>query len=167
MKKLILLLLTSVILFNLTACETENGNTNPGNNLEGDLESILEKIYKNAETDESFKDFVENGLMTIEVTPDNAAYYLGKDGIGFISAIASEPMMSTSAYSLVLLRVNENADIASIKTAIKENVDPMKWVCVGVDPDNVIVDSIGDVVFLLMSNFQTDALHAAFLGLKG
>ncbi len=167
MKKLILLLLTSTILFSLTACQTETGNTNPGNKLEGNLESILDKIYKNAEVDESFKDFVENGLLTIEIKPDNAAYYLGKDGIEFISAIASEPMMSTSAYSLVLVRVNENTDIAKIKTAIKENVDPMKWVCVGVDPDNVIVDNIGDVVFLLMSDFETEALYNSFLGLKG
>ena len=166
MKKLLLLLLATTVVFELVSCQTENGNTNPGNNLEGDLESILEKIYKNAEVDESFKDFVENGLLTNHITLDNAAYHLGKEGIEFVSAIVSEPMMSTSAYSLCLVRVKEGADIEQIKTAIKENVDPMKWVCVGVDPDNIIVDNIGDVIFLLMSDFQTEALYNSFLGLK-
>jgi hypothetical protein len=42
----------------------------------------------------------------------------------------------------------------------------MKWVCVGVDPDNVIVDSIGDVVILIMSDDNAQALHQAFLALQ-
>ena len=59
----------------------------------------------------------------------------------------------------------EGADIEQIKTAIKENVDPQKWICVGVDPEKIIVDNIGDIIILIMSDDQGEALHNAFLAL--
>ncbi|NLE89514.1 MAG: hypothetical protein GX602_01040, partial [Dehalococcoidales bacterium] len=109
--------------------------------------------------------FIEEGLYTAEITEDRVAYYLGKDDIQFKEGIASEPIMSPGAYSLCLVRVKDGADIEQIKTDIKENVDPMKWICTGVDPSNVIVDNIGDVVFLLMSDQETQTLYNAFLAL--
>jgi hypothetical protein len=74
--------------------------------------------------------------------------------------------MSTSAYSLCLLRAKDGADIEQIKKDIKENADPMKWICVGVDPKNVFVENIDDVIMLVMSDDQGQALRDAFLGLK-
>jgi hypothetical protein len=147
------------------ACQTDDPN-NPGVNLEGSLEDILESIYNNADVDESFKEFIAEGLYTTPITQDRVGYFLGKDDIEFEQAIASEPVMSTSAYSLCLVRVRQGADIEQIKRDIKDNVDPMKWICVGVDPGNIVVDNIGDVVFLLMTNYEKDALHNAFLSLQ-
>ncbi len=167
MKKIHLILLTLIMVISFTACQSNDVDTNPieHNNLEGSLESILDKVYEKAEVSDSMKDFIKEGLQTTEITAENAGYFFGKE-IEFKEAIASEPIMSTSAYSLCLVRVKEGADIEQIKTEIKENVDPMKWVCVGVDPNNVIVDSIGDVVVLIMSNDAASALHDAFLQLK-
>ena len=42
----------------------------------------------------------------------------------------------------------------------------MKWICVGVDPKNVFVENIDDVIMLVMSDDQGQALRDAFLGLK-
>lgn len=167
MKKIQLIVMTLIMVLSFTACQPKGADAGTGsNNLEGSLESILDKIYETADIDDSFKDFIKNGLQTTEIKSEDAAYFLGKEGIEFESAIASEPIMSSSAYSLCLVRVKEGADIEKIKTDIKENVDPRKWICVGVDPDNVIVDNIGDVVILIMSNSDGAALHDAFLNLK-
>ncbi|MDI9463419.1 MAG: hypothetical protein QM368_07430 [Bacillota bacterium] len=87
--------------------------------------------------------------------------------IDFQEAVASEPLIMPSAYELCLVRVKEGADIENIKKQIKDNVDPMKWVCVGVDPENIIVDNIGNVIILIMSDDQGEALHKAFLALQG
>lgn len=167
MKKLSLILLTLVMVISFTACQS-SGVDKPieNNNLEGSLESILDKIYETADISDSMKEFIKNGLFTTEVTGENVSYYFGKE-IEFKEAIASEPMINAQAYSLCLVRVKEGADIEKIKTDIKENVDPRKWICVGVEPENVIVDNIGDVVVLIMSNEGGSALHDAFLQLKG
>ncbi len=168
MKKLHLILLTLILVISFTACQSKDVDTNPieNSNLEGTLESILDEIYETADVDDSFKDYIKDGLQTTEITEENAKYFLGKEGVEFEEAIASEPIMSSSAYSLCLIRAKEGADIEKIKTDIKENVDPRKWVCVGVDPNNVIVDNIGDVVVLVMSDDVGSALHDAFLQLK-
>ena len=170
MKKLHLIALTLILVISFTACQSKDVDTNPNpienSNLEGNLESILDKIYETADVEDSFKDYIKDGLQTTEITAENAKYFLGKEGIEFEEAIASEPIMSSSAYSLCLIRVKEGADIEKIKTDIKENVDPRKWVCVGVDPNNVIVDNIGDVVVLVMSDDVGSALHEAFIQLK-
>ena len=62
------------------------------------------------------------------------------------------------------MRVKEGADIEQIKTEIKENVDPMKWVCVG-GSKNIIVDHRGDEVILTRATTRP-VLHEAFLALE-
>ena len=161
MKKLLTVLLTLAMVIGIIGCQPKENS-----NLEGSLGNILDKIYETADVDEQTKEYLNNRLATTEITSENVGYFLGKDDIVFESAIASEPMMTSSAYSLCLIRVKEGADIEAIKKDIKENVDPRKWICVGVDPDNIIVDNIGDVVVLIMSDDAGSALHDAFLQLK-
>ncbi len=168
MKRLLLAVVAVVLVLSFAACQANTGAQNPQNkNLEGSLEDILAKIYDTAKVSDDFKEFTKGGLVTTEITEDRVAYYLGKEGIEFESAIASEPMINVNPYSLCLVRVKEGADIEQIKKDIKENVDPRKWICVGVEEENVIVDNVGDVIILIMSNNEAKALHDAFLALKG
>ncbi len=168
MKKLILLMLTFVMVFSLAACKSTAVNKPGGSkpkNLEGSLEDIMKNIYDTAKVDDKFKEYIKSRLQNQKVTDEKKEYYLGKADIEFKDALASEPMMSASAYSLVLVRVKEGADVEKIKADIKQNVNPRKWICVGVEEENVIVDSIGDVIFLVMSDTQAKPLHDAFLAL--
>jgi len=132
--------------------------TKPEDNiLNGELKDIIEKIYSISEVK------LPKTRLT-EVTAENSKYFLGTDNIEYVEALASEPLMSSTAHSLVLLRVKDGADINKIKTDIKENVDPRKWICVGVDPEKVIVDNIDNLIILIMDN-QSEELHKAFLSL--
>lgn len=135
-------------------------------NLDGSLEDILAKIYETADVDDNFKEYIKSGLYNDPVTAEREEYYLGKAGLEFEEALASEPMIQPGAYSLVLVRAKDGADVEQLKTDIKENVDPAKWICVGVQEENIIVDNIGDLVFLVMSDDQAKPLHDAFLALK-
>ncbi|NLM45684.1 MAG: DUF4358 domain-containing protein [Firmicutes bacterium] len=161
MKKICAIVLVLICLLALGGCSRQD---NQAGRLEESLEDILAQIYENAEVDDFFKEYLKDGVETIEINSENCSYHLGTD-IDFAEAIASVPLMMPSAYELCLVRVKEGTDIEAIKESIKENVDPQKWVCVGVDPDNIIVDNIGDVIILIMSDDQGQALHEAFLAL--
>jgi len=119
------------------------------------LESLIDTIY--AATDIEFPN-----LMKSPLTKENQAYMLGVDNFDFIEGIASEPMMSSQAHSVVLLTVKEDSDIEAIKEDIKANVDGYKWICVGVEPENIIVDSKDNMIILIMDEHAT-AIHDAFL----
>lgn len=164
MKKIILLIMALVTVLSLVACSKSNDNKS--SNLDGSLKEIMDKIYETADLEADFRDYVENGMIIDEVNADRAEYFLGKADIEFEEALASEPMMQPGAYSLVLVRAKEGADVEKIKSDIKDNVDPMKWVCVGVSEENIIVDSIGDIIFLVMSDNGAKPLHEAFLALE-
>ena len=74
--------------------------------------------------------------------------------------------MSSIAHSVVVVRVNKGVDIVKTKEEIKEKVNPRKWICVEVEKENVIVDSIGDVIILIMDNNNALALDESFNNLK-
>jgi len=178
MKKITVTFILLILTLAFAACK-DNPGTGPGSSpaitpggenkgaiLDDSLEVILQAIYDTANLPESFKSFLEDGVATVQINDDNIEYHLGKKGIEFKEAIASEPLIQPSAYSLCLVRVKEGADVEKIKKEIRDNVNPNKWVCIGVDKENVIVDSIGDVIFLVMSNEGAKPLHDAFMALK-
>jgi hypothetical protein len=124
-------------------------------NIEGTLDEILTKIYADFKEDElpmlekiNFFERLEGA--TDEEHSDRIKYYIGSDKIEAKEVLASEPMMSSIAYSVVLVRMEEKADIEKAKTEIKENVNPRKWGCVEVPKEDVIVKSKGDLIILIM-----------------
>jgi hypothetical protein len=101
-------------------------------------------------------------LVKTPVDKENMAYMLGVTNFEFEEALASEPMMSAQAHSVVLVKVDDAADMEAIKKDIKENVDGRKWICVGVEDDNIIVDSAHQYIVLIMDNEGSEALQDAF-----
>jgi len=156
MKKIISILLMFLISLSAVACKNTKSDSS---NIEGSLSDIMAKIYKGTENNSP-------KLMQTEVTSENLSYYLGIETLDFKEALASEPMMTSIAHSVVLVKVNDGVDIEKTKTAIKEKVDPRKWICVGVEDNNVIVDSIGDLIVLIMDNENPDTLHKNFKNLS-
>ena len=94
-------------------------------------------------------------LMDTEVNEENIEYYLGATDIEYESALAREPGVGSIAHSVVLVKTKENADIESIKTKIKEKVNPRKWICVGVEEKDVVVESKGNLIMLLLIEDET------------
>lgn len=78
------------------------------------------------------------------------------------AGVLSESMTGSQAYSLVLLRVKDEADAQTIADAVLNNVQMNKWVCVMADKARVA--TFGDKVLFVMSNSEladVDALMAA------
>lgn len=157
MKKLLLLISVLTLLLAISGCnsDTPKDDTDNTETVTLSLEEIIAKTYETTELE--FPEFMNQPL-----TKENQAYMLGVDTFDFIEGIASEPMMTSQAHSVVLFTVDEDSDIESIKADIKANVDGRKWICVGVEPENIIVDNVGNMIVLIMDE-QAEAIHDAFI----
>lgn len=153
MKKVLSLLLVFIGILFLAGC----GKTEK--NVEGSLSDLMTKVYDGVGV--SHED-----METVELNSENTPFYLGDVSFSFKEALASEPIMSSVAHSVVLIRLNSASDAEKAKKEIKEKVDPNKWVCVSVDEENVYVESVGDLVILAMDNQNGEKLKDSFLNLS-
>ena len=155
MKKISLLIAVLFTALLLVGCgETKEKN------VEGTLEEIFTKLYADFKEDELPMLSQTDPLgrtedMTDEEYSDFIKYYIGSDKLKVKEALASEPMMTSVAYSVVLVRMEKGADIEAAKTEIKENINPRKWMCVEVPEEDVIVKSKGDLIILIMVENET------------
>lgn len=146
MKKIKIFSLIAIMisgLFLLSGCSNDN--------LEGSLEDIMNNL--NNYVYEGLADDQKPMLGNINVSTDmqdNIEYYIGTKDIEYKEILASEPMMGSMAYSVVLVRMKDGADIESAKKAILDNVDPRKWICVEVPKEDVIVKNRGNLIILIM-----------------
>ena len=144
MKKISILLLIVLSIFIFTGC------TKKEKNIEGTLEELMTKVYSDiAEENRPMM------LTNTEVKEENIEYYLGTTDIEYTEALGSESGVGSIAHSVVLLRAKDNANIEEIKTKIKENINPRKWICVGVEEKDVIVESKGNLIILIMVEDET------------
>ena len=90
-------------------------------------------------------------------------WYLGTSDIDFEAGLASESAMTSQAHSVVLLRLKDGADVEAAKAKIAESIDPFKWICVGVDPDKVRVESNGDLICVVLDEENGDYYADNFL----
>ena len=162
MKKIVTILISTLMIFTLVGCSSSKVERDPV--LSEDLTKVLEKIYETADLDKDFKDSLQY-YQTVELNEDNIQGYLENTDVKFTEGICSAPMMSSIPYELVLLKVDENADIDAIKSSIKENANPRKWVCV--EAEEVVVESIDNTILFLMANkAQADPIKNAFMDLS-
>lgn len=129
--------------------------------FESDLADIAGAIYADVR-----EELHTSGLSISEITKENMAYYLGVDTLKIEEGIAVEPMMMARAHSVCLVRMKDDADIEKAKETILANVNPRKWICVGVEAENIRIGNIDNLIILVMDNGQSDALLNNFLNLQ-
>ena len=153
-KKISLVLLVIMVTLLCSACGKKEKN------IKGNLPDLMNKLYENLD------DFSTENLQQVAFTKDEQEYFIGDVSFDYKEALASEPVMSSVAHSVVLIRLNSSKDAEKAKKEIKEKVDPRKWVCVEVEEKNVIVESKGDLVLLAMDNQYSEAIKENFLNLR-
>jgi len=127
---------------------------------ESPLMDIYGKLYANLEEGPYL-----GALWPMPFDSESAGWIIGAEGLDIVEAYACEPMMSSVAHSVCLIKLAEGSDVEAAKTAIRENVNPAKWICVSVDPENIRVESIGNLVLLVMDNDNCQQIADAFLEL--
>jgi len=161
MKKFIVLLLAMVmILSSFAGCGSSDEGTaggNAGGSVEGTPAEIIDMIY------EEFP-VADLPLGTIEIDladADAVKMFTGLDSADKIdSAAASESMMGSQAYSLVVVKVKDAADAETVAKEMMNGIDQRKWICV--EADDLRVAAAGDTVVLMMvSSEHADVVTAA------
>lgn len=152
MKKIVCLLCIGLVSFLLVGCEEKNPN------IEGSLSDIMGKLYEGI-SEEEMPMMADN---YIELTDENFKYYAFAD-VKYKEAIASESMSST-AHSVVLIRLENKEDAENAVKEIEKNADPRKWICV--EAENKYVLSKGDLVVLIMTNDLAPKIKENFENLK-
>lgn len=144
MKKITAILLAVLMLVSFAACGG-SGSTNAPQTVELSLTEIVNKVYETKPME----------MMLGEPAPvdtadaDAVKMFTGLDDASNVKeAVFSEPMMSSQAYSFVLVRVNDTSKIEETKKAMFEGIDTRKWICV--EADQLRVVSCGDVIALIM-----------------
>lgn len=167
MKKMISALLALVMVLSLTAC---GGNNTPATeapteaavSVEGTMEELVTKVMEKQPVEfmggfmpVDLTDTSEDGLWAIKS-------FTGLDNAEQISDLAVfEPMMGSIPFSLVMVRVNEGADVAAVAETMKNNIDQRKWICV--EADDLQVVSFGDAVMLIMVGSDTGMTSQSFV----
>ena len=115
-------------------------------NVEGTLEEIMAKLYAGIPAE----NLPMLGQMPVD--SENVEMFLGTTEVSFKEALVSEPMIGSIPHSVVLVRLNDAKDADAAVAKIKESVNPRKWICV--EASNVVVESKGDLVILIMSDTE-------------
>ena len=150
---LILLAVISFIIFILVSGSGNKGNGNKGNGNKGNVETpidvndIINTINKNHKN-------VLPELQTLKVdikNIDEVTSYTGlKTNDGIESIVVSEPLITSQAYSVAIVKVKDNADVEKIKQEMLDNIDMRRWICVSAE--QLYITNSGNVIFSVMAD---------------
>lgn len=156
-KRLPPLLLTALLVSLSFGCNLSAGAVDRAE-VSGSLEEIMQRVYDGSGLELPM-------LVNTALTEENQAYFLGSSQTPLSEGLASEAAISAIPHSVCLIRVPEGTDVSAVENQLIENARPEKWICVSVEEEDVIVDSIGRLVILIMAE-DAEKLHESFLALR-
>jgi len=167
MKKMIAMMLALTVLFSFAACgakpaEPTTAPTEATVTVEGTMEELLNKVVEIQPVE------FMGGTMPIDLTDKsedglwNIKYNTGLDNADNITdAAVFGPMMGSMAFSMVMVRTAEGADVKAVAESMKTGIDPRKWICV--EADDLQVVSYGDIVMLIMVDSTSGQTSQSFV----
>ena len=109
------------------------------------LEDVMNALYEGIAEDE-MPMFGED----VAINEDNVEWYLGTTEAVFDEGLAREPLIGSIAHSTVLLRVEDEKQIDATMELVRNSVNTNKWVCVGIDPSELVLEKKGNVILMII-----------------
>ena len=148
---IIAVLAVTIVLMNNSKAKTNLKSINKAE----DLSALIEKIYEGQDGT-----MIPSTVQTqvIDTTDEEAVKYTtGLDNVNDIEFVAvSEPMITSQAYSLILVKVKDGVNANEVAKTMSENIDTRKWICVSAE--QLYATSSGNVVCVVMTNAETAKL---------
>lgn len=133
---------------NVKVEDEKNNVSGEGLNIKDatELTSFVDKVYEGLEL---FPSIASMELMLDDA--ETVTYETGLSSTDKIDAVVvSAPMISSQAYSMILVKVKDGVDADSVAKEMSENINPNKWICVSAE--KIYATSSGNVAFLVMTN---------------
>ncbi len=162
-KKLTALLLALTLLFACAACGSGNSTTDSGKTISGTLRRYRPPV-DTVDVDDEQRDFQKQRRHGRGFRKTSLRTTSASKNLDFEEAVASEPFINAIAFSVCLMRVKDGTDIDELKAEIRRSANPAKWICVDVNPNDVRVESVGDLVLLIMAD-DSEKYSEAFYAL--
>ncbi|MFC1976686.1 hypothetical protein ACFLWS_00215 [Chloroflexota bacterium] len=125
----------------------------------GTADEIADKIFT-----ESGVTFRAPERLNLEKDEDRE-FYLGSINYPeFEDSVAVVPMIRIDTRVLYVIKAANKGDIDTIKTVLKENIDPNRLICVTFSLEDVVIENRGNVIFMTINSDaeQRAALVEAF-----
>lgn len=129
--------------------------------------ALIEKIYAG---DEENLPMFETRVIDVNDL-ETVTSYTGLSSASDVEyLLASEALISSIPYSLLVMRVKDGANVESIKTEVFENVDTRKWICVeastlyATDYDNTVIFVMSDSELTNMMKTKIDGILGSSKG---
>lgn len=158
MKKQTMIIIAAIVVIALVIIGVIAINSNKDNENENsikietvkDMEAMLNTIYSKLE------DQIPGSLEIVEIDSEDQSQVITFTGLALTDEveklIVSEPMMSSQAYSAIVVKAKEGADIEKMKQEILDNLNMNKWICVSAD--KIYVTNYGNIIFAVMADEQ-------------
>ena len=140
---LILLAVISFIIFILVSGSGNKGSVETPKNI-NDIINTINKNNKNV--------LPELETMKVDIKNiDEVTSYTGlKTNDGIESIVVSEPLITSQAYSVAIVKVKDSADVEKIKQEMLDNIDMRRWICVSAE--QLYITNSGNVIFSVMAD---------------
>ncbi len=140
---LILLAVISFVIFILVSGSGNKGSVETPKDI-NDIINTINKNNKNV--------LPELETMKVDIKNiDEVTSYTGlKTNDGIESIVVSEPLITSQAYSVAIVKVKDNADVEKIKQEMLDNIDMRRWICVSAE--QLYITNSGNVIFSVMAD---------------
>lgn len=126
-----------------------------------DMDAIVNTIYSSMPAD------TLPAVMTMPIDMSDVDIMTYNYGVaelaGLESVVASEPMMTSVAYSLSVLKFDTNENANAAVTTLKDNAQINKWVCVSAEKVSARVVKDNYVIFVMSTNDVVDLVDAVVI----
>lgn len=131
-------------------------------NTEDDMISVINDVYSNTKIE---LPSLESRVIDLS-NNDSAKSYTGLDDNGDVELIvASEPLMSSQAYSFVMVKFKDGTRIEDVKKKMYDNLNMNKWLCVSAD--KLFITNYDNTIVYLMSASEWSDVFNSFKDVAG
>ncbi len=148
MKKLLAIIMSAMLAVSMVACGSKNNSSNDANSTNTPSASLQEIMTQITDVP-SMKDL---STMEVEMTAEDWEFHTKTKMPEGAEGLVSDAMIGSQAHSVVLIKLQEGADVEAIAKEIYEkhtDGSRSKWVCV--EPEKVEVVNKGNIILFVQS----------------